>query len=402
MEGNLKPYGLKAFEDYLVQRKYSKTVIPIYLRKVKYFLAICDINTEGATDCFELKNVMNHYVKQLGITLLTRDTQAAVHTYYSFCSGQRFYRRLSVRDFDVNPTIEHEIERFRKYLYQVAGWRVNTINSCCNTVTIFLCYCFEHRDFSPEKISADQVQAYLVKGLSHLLPSSRKTMVTRIRAYLKFLEFEDDFHSDEILKLPMTAPVWEQASLPKYLCEEDLVQLFSTYDLTKPNGIRNYAIARCMKDLGLRCSEVARLSLDDFDWNGGTLTIRNTKNHLERTLPLKEITGNSIVEYLLHARPVTSERRLFVRSGNQQGSPMETSQIRNTVRYAARKANLEKFTGTHMLRYTTAKEMLDNGTNFKVIADVLGHECLETTQIYAKLDFSHLREVAGIWPEVEK
>lgn len=402
MERNLKPYDLKAFEDYLVERKYGKTVIPIYLRKVKEFLAICDINFEGDIDFFELKNVMDQYVKQLGSTLLKPNIQAAVHAYYSFCSGHRFYRRLSVRDFNANPTIEHEIERFRKYLYEVAGLGVNTINSCCNTITIFLCYCFEHRDFSPKKISANQIQTYLVKGVSHLLPSSRKTMVTRIRTYLKFLEFDDDFHSDEILKLPMTAPVWKQAGLPKYLSEDDLDKLFSTYDLTKPNGIRNYAIARCMKDLGLRCSEVAGLLLDDFDWISGTLTIKNTKNRISRTLPLKEITGNSIVEYLLHARPITCERRLFVRSGNQQGSPMGTSQIRNTVRYAAMKANLEKFTGTHMLRYTTAKEMLDNGTNFKVIADVLGHECLETTRIYAKLDFQHLREVAGFWPEVDK
>lgn len=204
------------------------------------------------------------------------------------------------------------------------------------------------------------------------------------------------------MRLPLTSPVWKQSGLPKYLSEDELDQLFATYNRTKPDGIRDYAIARCLKDLGLRCSEVACLSLDDFDWVQGILTIRNTKNHADRTLPLKEITGNSISEYLLHSRPLTSERTLFVRSGKHRGNPMDTSQVRRTVRYAAMKANLGEFTGTHMLRYATVKEMLDNGTDFKIIADVLGHECLETTKIYAKLDLNHLREVAGAWPEAEK
>ena len=227
-------------------------------------------------------------------------------------------------------------------------------------------------------------------------------MLTRIRSYLRFLEFEDGFYMDEILRLPLTSPVWKQAGLPKYLSEDELDQLFAAYNRTKPNGLRDYAIARCLKDLGLRCCEVAGLSLDDFDWIQGTLTIRNAKNHMGRTLPLKEITGDAISEYLLHSRPRTSERTLFVRSGKHRGNPMGTAQVRRTVRYAAMKANLEKFTGTHMLRYATVKEMLDNRTEFKIIADVLGHECLETTRIYAKLDLSHLREVAGAWPEADK
>jgi site-specific recombinase XerD len=313
-----------------------------------------------------------------------------------------FHKRLSIKDFECTPAIDHEIGRFRKYLHEVAGLRVNTIIPHCNTVAIFLCYCFEDREFSPDKLSVNQIQTYLLKGLSHVSASSKRTMLTRIRSYLRFLEFEYGFNMDQVLRLPMTAPVWKQAGLPKYLSEDELDQLFAIYNPTKPNGIRDYAIARCLKDLGLRCCEVAGLSLDDFDWIQGTLTIRNTKNHADRMLTLKEITGNSISEYLLHSRPLTSERTLFVRSGKNRGNSMGTAQVRRTVRYAAMKADLGKFTGTHMLRYTTVKEMLDNGTDFKIIADVLGHESLETTKIYAKLDLNHLREVAGTWPEAVK
>lgn len=118
----------------------------------------------------------------------------------------------------------------------------------------------------------------------------------------RFLAFADDFHSDEILKLPMTTPVWKQSALPKYLTNEELDSLFSTYNKKIPSGIRNYAIARCFKDLGLRYAEVAGLSLDDFDWIQGSVTIRRTKSHSERDMPLHVSTGQSNVEYLLQSR----------------------------------------------------------------------------------------------------
>lgn len=156
-----------------------------------------------------------------------------------------------------------------------------------------------------------------------------------------------------------------------------------------------------MKDLGLRCSEVANLTLDDFDWSQGIIIIKKTKTHCERSLPLHKITGEAIQKYLLLSRPITIERTLFVRAKNLKGFPMGVSQIRNTLRIAALKAGLENFTGTHMLRHSAAKEMICNGVDLKTIADVLGHESIETTSIYTKLDFTQLKDVAGVWPEVK-
>lgn len=402
MERSKHSYDLATFETYLVQAGYSKCVIPIYLRKVKTFLTSLDMNCIEDMDCSRLKAVIETYTGQLRLSSQTQLVEAAVHAYYGFCCGQMFHKRLSIKNFVCSPAIENEIARYRKYLQEVAGLRVNTIISHCNTVAIFLCYSFEDCEFSMDKLSVNQIQTYLIKGLSHVSASSKRTMLTRIRSYLRFLAFEDGYRMDEILRLPLTSPVWKQSDLPKYLSEDELDRLLASYNRSKPNGIRDYAILRCLKDLGLRCSEVASLSLDDFDWINGTVTIRNTKNYADRMLPLKEVTGNSISEYLLHSRPQTRERMLFVRSGKNRGNPMGTSQVRRTVRYAAMKANLTKFTGTHMLRYAIVKEMLDNRTDFKVIADVLGHECLETTKVYAKLDLSHLREVAGTWPEEDK
>jgi len=79
---------------------------------------------------------------------------------------------------------------------------------------------------------------------------------------------------------------------------------------------------------------------------------------------------------------------------------MGTSQVRQTVRKAAIRAGLAHFTGPHMLRHTAAKEMINRGIDMKTLADIFGHESIETTCMYTKLNFAQLKDVSGVWPEV--
>jgi integrase len=62
--------------------------------------------------------------------------------------------------------------------------------------------------------------------------------------------------------------------------------------------LRADAMVRCMLDLGLRSGEVARLSMDDIDWDAGTITLRRTKGRREDVMPLPEATGQAIAAYL--------------------------------------------------------------------------------------------------------
>lgn len=353
-------------------------------------------------DYESLKKTIINYLANIPITSQKGMIQAALHAYYFHISGTPFSRRLNAKDFDADQSIDAKIGGFRKYLTEVAGLSENTIISQCDTIQIFLCSSFEGKDFSPEKVTSDHVRIYFADTLRHVSVASKKSIIVRIRSYIRFLEFADGFQSDEILKLPMTSPVWKRSGIPKYLTCEELTRLFSVYDQTNSVGIRNYAIVQCLKDLGLRCLEAAGISLDDIDWVQGTITIKNTKSHSKKILPLHSMTSQALEGYLLKARPATSERILFVRFKNEQGSPMGVSQVRTTVRNATVRAGLEHFSGTHMLRHTAAKEMLDGGISLKTIADIFGHESIETTSIYTKIDFIQLQDVAGTWPEAIK
>ncbi|WP_459930617.1 tyrosine-type recombinase/integrase [Desulfosporosinus burensis] len=392
--------SLSDFENHLMTNNYTKRVVEVYTSRVSCFLNSFNL-THLLSDEEQLRKLIVGYTAGLPLTSTFGTIQAALHAYYHFTTGKHFNKRIIPRIYEANELIEAELTRFHTYLKEVASLSETTLISHYNTVRQFLCFCsIENAIANGNKISPDQVRNFLMKELRHLSPASRKTILVRIRNYLRFLEFEDGFNADEILKLPMTPPVWKRMQVPKYLSAEDKETFLSTYNLNSEIGLRDYAIARCFSDLGLRCVEVANLSLDDFDWQNGTVCVHKTKNHSERKLPLSLKAGQSIVNYLLKARPNTKERTLFVRFKKSAGFPMGTSQVRDTMRRAAVRAGLRHFTGTHMFRHTVAKDMISSGTDIKTIADILGHETIETTMIYTKINFPELSFVAGKWPEV--
>lgn len=164
-------------------------------------------------------------------------------------------------------------------------------------------------------------------------------------------------------------------------------------------GIRDYAIALCFTELGLRASEVASLSLDDINWRECKIIIKKTKTHTERELPLSLKLGQAVVRYLKDSRPKTLERLVFVRFAHHCGEAMGREQIRGTIRRAYARAGISPtITGTHILRHSKAKNMYENGSSLKMIADVLGHESIDSTVIYTKVSRSALYCVVCPWP----
>ena len=163
--------------------------------------------------------------------------------------------------------------------------------------------------------------------------------------------------------------------------------------------LRADAMVRCMLDLGLRSGEVARLSLDDIDWDDGTITLRRTKGRREDVMPLPQATGQAIAAYLRNERPKTQHRMVFARHMTPRNQPIGPDLVRKTIRQAYARAGLPH-TRSHLLRHTIASRLLASGSSLKEVADVLRHRSLNTTLIYAKLDSGRLVEVALPWPGI--
>jgi site-specific recombinase XerD len=188
------------------------------------------------------------------------------------------------------------------------------------------------------------------------------------------------------------------AKLIKTMTGAQLGRFLQSFDLSQPTGLRDFAMARCLSDLGLRGQEVTQLALDDIDWRAGTLTLRKTKGRRVRVLPLPVATGAAIAEYLRKARPKACNRRLFVRHVAPFDEPLGLHAVADAMNRAFTRSGLDsQFSGTHVLRRTLATRLQRCGSSIKTIADLLGHRELRTTTRYAKVDFERLRRIALPW-----
>jgi integrase/recombinase XerD len=156
-------------------------------------------------------------------------------------------------------------------------------------------------------------------------------------------------------------------------------------------------MVRCLTDLGLRCSEVVKLRLDDINWYEGTIRLAGVKTRRTDVLPLPVATGSAIASYLQNERPSTRNRAVFVRHVAPYDKPIDRFVVRKAVLAAYRRCGWSR-SRAHILRHSVASRLLRVGTPMKDIADILRHRSLDTSAIYAKVDLNRLAAVALPWP----
>jgi site-specific recombinase XerD len=152
----------------------------------------------------------------------------------------------------------------------------------------------------------------------------------------------------------------------------------------------------------LRAGDIVTLRLGDIDWQGAWLYVSG-KGHRQTRLPLTQEAGSAIVDYLQDGRPPTDTDVLFIRSRAPFRAFTSHCAISVIVDRAMRRAGVTRRCrgAAHVLRHSAATSMLRQGASLQDIAAILRHRCIETTEIYAKVDVTTLRQIAQCWPEVQ-
>lgn len=298
----------------------------------------------------------------------------------------------------IAPAIREELERFDAYLDEVCGLALSTRVSRLRWAHKFLHKRFGRRPLDITRLKPGELLSFITRQAERCKPGTVHVLGCALRSYLRFRAFHGNRTEALIAAIPRVAQ-WPQSRLPQHLTADELARFLDAFDQRTISGQRGYAIARCLSDLGLRASEVARIELEDLNWYEGTLRIRTTKSRRVDLLPLPVPTGQAIVQYLRNARPKTASRALFVRHRAPIDVPVSTEVVRGTVRLAFARCGLSaRYSGTHVLRHTAATRWLEAGANLKDIADLLRHRCLDTSTIYAKVDLAKLAVIAAPWP----
>jgi site-specific recombinase XerD len=295
--------------------------------------------------------------------------------------------------------VGEELRLYDQYMEQVRGLAPKTREGALRLVEALLRKHFGDDAIRFEVITPEHVRRFFAaQAKNYTTPSSLGVVVSSLRGYFRWRATLGDRTHALIGALAYPAN-WQQASLPKSLAPAEVEQLEAALGQSGPSMLRADAIVRCALDLGLRSGEVARLSLDDIDWDAGTITLRRTKGRREDVMPLPEATGQALAAYLRGERPKTQHRMIFARHMTPRERPIGPDLVRKTIRQAYARAGLP-YTRSHLLRHTMAGRLLAGGASLKEVADVLRHRSLNTTLIYAKLDSGRLVEVALPWPGI--
>ena len=138
---------------------------------------------------------------------------------------------------------------------------------------------------------------------------------------------------------------------------------------------------------------------EGVDLPAGVLRLHRPKQRDQIELPLTLGLAKAIRHYLDRGRPRCDSPTLFVIHRAPVGGSLRSIGIRGIVIRRAAEAGLAgRVRGTHVIRHSVATAMINHGASLKEIADLLGHQSINTTSIYAKVDLDALRTVAMTWP----
>jgi len=246
-------------------------------------------------------------------------------------------------------------------------------------------------------VTADEMTAKLIiKFLSSYSANSTRyiaTIVSVLRNYLTVLHEEKYLGIDMTTCLPKIR-VMRDAFIPSSWKQEDVRKLLNTIDRNNPEGKRDYTILLMVTRLGFRVGDIRALKLENINWNKKTISIimQKTKQPLE--LPLLEDIGWAVIDYLKNGRPKTVSDCIFIR----HKAPYEGFSDHNCLsRMLGRRMNKAGIDmkgqkhGLHSLRSTLARIMLENGVPLPIISETLGHQNIQTTRFYLKIDMEGLR-----------
>lgn len=293
--------------------------------------------------------------------------------------------------------IQAVVDSFGCYLTDDRGLSSKTLIQYKPFIERFLTQCFALEPIKLSVLSGKDIIEFIKHQASVLSTARAKVATNALRAFLRYAVFCGDINVDLIEAVP-TVAAWSMTGIPRAISYEHIQAVLTYCDRDTLIGRRDYAILTILSHLGLRAGEIVALTLDDINWDAGSITVSG-KMGQSACLPLPTEVGEALADYLQHGRPISKDRTLFLRTiapirglGGQQT-------IATIVNAAITRAGVDTPSrGAHQFRHAVATNMLRQGATLNEIGQLLRHKHTKTTNIYAKVDIEALRSLSSPWP----
>lgn len=251
------------------------------------------------------------------------------------------------------------------------GFSQSTVESYLYYVENFLKFVKK----SPKEVNSSDIKTYL-----EILINSGRSSSTLNTAYsaLQFY-FEKVLRRRFFVNIPR---VKKAKKLPVVLTREEVLEILGTV-----MNVKHKLILALMYSSGLRVSEVVDLKVCDLDLESRLLTVRQSKGNKDRTTVVSDKMVDVMKKYLANK---SGGELVF---GSDNGGPLTTRTVQNIFHEALRKTGIKKDATCHSLRHSFATHLLEAGTDIRYIQELLGHNSVQTTQIYTKVTNYGLKNI---------
>jgi site-specific recombinase XerD len=296
------------------------------------------------------------------------------------------------------PTFPALLQRFfTQRLMQQKRVSAHTIGSYRDTFRLLLRFAQDRLRTSPDQLALEMIDAPFISAFLNELEKTRgvtartrNLRLTAIRSFFRFAAYEMPTHSAQIQRvLAMPAKRFDR-KLIDFMTRPEVDALLNAPDKSTRNGRRDHALLLTTVQTGLRLSEVTGLKRQDVTFGTGAHVEVLGKGRKQRAIPLCKSVA-AVLEAWLDETSTAQDGIVFP---SMRGGRLSTDAVERLLKKHLATANeacasLKKKRITfHCLRHTTAMDLLHAGVEQSVIALWLGHESIETTQIYLDADLA--------------
>ena len=282
----------------------------------------------------------------------------------------------------INKIEDKDVIDFLEYLKFERRMSINTIDSYGENLLLI------SNSFKKKLINLDgnDVRSFLLN--IDATPRTKAHYLTVLNSFYKYLIFMDKLYINPCdgIKSPKL-----EKKLPTYLTSEEVDKLLNMR-LTKPVDYRNKAMLELIYATGARISEITNLELNQIDYDECVIRVTG-KGKKDRIIPFGDTASKTLKEYIEVYRVFLIKNDtcnyVFI---NKNGSKISRQMIFKILKSLAKKAGIKKEISPHTLRHSFATNLLNNGADLRVIQELLGHENLETTEIYSHLQNKKIEE----------
>jgi integrase/recombinase XerD len=293
------------------------------------------------------------------------------------------------------------LHKYDQYLDHDRGLALSTRKFYCDYIRNFLYFQFKSNKINLKLLHPKNVILFISYYVKKEGGKRAVKMISSLRSFFRFLAQTHRIRENLAESVPKVAS-WRQTSLPAPLTEDEMQKLLLSCDRTHAVGLRDYAILILLIYLGLRSCEIVNLSLSDIDWDNEEIIIHGKGSNVTR-LPLNSELKNTLKFYLQTGRPNCSSKSFFIGVNKPYKGFKSHSDINRIICSALKRANLNpERKGAHLLRHSFATQLLKQGATLQEIGSVLRHKSIQTTTIYARVDFDKLNLIVLPWPKLHE